>query len=250
MFNKNSRYRNLPQTQHLTARGEWLLSADLRFIPTVAGTFLHSVRDRERLDLLAFKYYSDPRRWWLIADANPGVPFPIDLLDAQPFVEEELTLVNPGYLERTERLSAVLGAFGAATPGEFDLFVNTTIVVYSAATTRALIVDEIRRQGFQLIASFAWPQGTSTAEAFTFEDERVKKDWNDLAALLSALPGMVRADSLSAGEVLRIRYNEAQLGREAIRWQIEQRGFAIVPQSSRRFDRLGAQIVIPPNQAT
>jgi hypothetical protein len=250
MFNKNSRYRNLPQTQHLTARGEWLLSVDLRFIPAVNGTFLHSVRDRERLDLLAFKYYSDPRRWWLITDANPETPFPIDLLDTRPFVEEELTLVHPRYLERTQKLNATLGAFGAVTPGEFNLFANTLIVVYAATTTRALIVDEIRRQNFRLVASFAWPQETLTAEAFTFEDEQVKKDWNDLVALLSALPGMIRADSLTAGEVLHVRYNEAQLGREAILWQIERKGFAVVPQSSRRFDPLGAPIVIPPNQAT
>jgi hypothetical protein len=250
MFNKNSRYRNLPQTQHLTARGEWLLSVDLRFIPTVDGRFLHSVRDRERLDLLAFKYYSDPRRWWLIADANPETSFPIDLLDTRPFVEEELTLVHPGYMERTERLNAVLTAFGAVTPGAFDLFANTTIVVYAAATTRALIVDEIRRQRFRLIASFAWLHAASTAEAFTFEAEQVKKDWNGLVALLSVMPGMIRADSLAAGAVLLIRYNEVQLGREAIQWQIERKGFAIVPQSSRQFDPLGGRIVIPPNQAT
>jgi hypothetical protein len=261
MFNKNSRYRNLPQTQHVTARGEWILSVDLRFIPVVYGRFLHSVRDRERLDLLAFKYYSDPRRWWLIADANPETPFPIDLLDTRPLVEEELTLVHPGYLERTQKLSAILGTFGTVTPGALlvpsrlrvtkrDFFANTAIVVYAATTTRALIVDEIRRQGFRLIASFAWPQGASTAEAFTFEDEQAKKDWNDLVALLSALPGMIRADSLSAGELLRIRYNEVQLGRETILWQVERKGFAVVPQSSRRLDPLGARVVIPPNQAT
>ena len=250
MFNKNSRYRNLPQTQHITARGAWLLSVDLRFIPTVDGSFLHSVRDRERLDLLAFKYYSDPRRWWLIADANPEAPFPIDLLDNRPFVEEELTLSHPGYLERTARLNTTLGAFGTTTPGAFDLFANTTIVEYAAATTRALIVDEISRQGFRLMASFAWPHDGSTAEAFTFADERVKKDWNDLVALLAGYPGMIWADSLSAGELLRLRYNEVQLSRETILSQIERKGFSIVPQSSRRLDRLGSRIVIPPNQAT
>jgi nucleoid-associated protein YgaU len=31
----------------------------------------YQVREGDRLDLLAYKFYRNPRKWWLIADANP-----------------------------------------------------------------------------------------------------------------------------------------------------------------------------------
>jgi hypothetical protein len=251
MFTSNSRYRNLPQAQRLNAQGEWLLSVDLRFIPPVSGTFLHTVRSRERVDLLAFKYYNDPRRWWLIADANPDTPFPPDLLDTRPIAEEEMTLAHPRYLFRSETLIANLQGFGTVQRGRFHLFGITNMVTYTGATTRRLIVDEIQRSGFHLISSFAWQgAGGSTVEAFTFEDGKVKLSWNRLVADLASLPGMLEADSTSAGESLHVRYNESQLSRQAILWRIEQAGFEIVPAASRRADQAGARITIPPNQAT
>lgn len=33
----------------------------------------YQVRTGDRLDALAFKFYRDARKWWLIADANPDV---------------------------------------------------------------------------------------------------------------------------------------------------------------------------------
>lgn len=33
----------------------------------------YQVRAGDRLDALAFKFYRDARKWWLIADANPDV---------------------------------------------------------------------------------------------------------------------------------------------------------------------------------
>src|SRR5437879_6592164 len=102
MYAKGSRYRNIPQSVHLTGSGERLLSTNVRPIVPLAGRFLHVVMDRDRLDLLSFKYYTDPTRWWLIADANPGQEFPIDLMDRRPIVEEELTLRHKTYAQRVD----------------------------------------------------------------------------------------------------------------------------------------------------
>lgn len=48
-------------------------------LPTqVALTY--QVREGDRLDLLAWKFYRNPRKWWLIADANPDCLSPEELL--------------------------------------------------------------------------------------------------------------------------------------------------------------------------
>lgn len=38
------------------------------------------VKEGDRLDLLAYSYYGDPTKFWLICDANPTTMFPADLL--------------------------------------------------------------------------------------------------------------------------------------------------------------------------
>jgi hypothetical protein len=195
----------------------------------------------------------------LIADANrKEVAFPLDLLDARPIVEEALTVVHPGLSARTARLIEALGQLGTTQlghigpggGGQMQLFGTLVIVQYTAATTRAAMLERIRNSGFQLLSSFAWPFNAGTAEALTFADPRVKQDWNDLVALLARVPGIERSESLDAGETLRVKYNTAQIGRAAILGQIERKGFFVVTELSRQFDRVGAQIVIPQNQAT
>jgi nucleoid-associated protein YgaU len=42
-----------------------------RPVRTLAGAVEHVISEGERLDLLAFHYYGDPRRWYRIVDANP-----------------------------------------------------------------------------------------------------------------------------------------------------------------------------------
>jgi hypothetical protein len=258
MFFKGSRYRNLPQSPNLTADGESVLGVDLRFIPEVEGQFLHTVAEGERLDLLAFKYYADARRWWLIADANKKtVAYPLDLLDTKPIVEEELAVVHAELSARTARLIAAisqlgstqLGRIGPGGKGQIDPCATVVIVRYTAATTRLAILDEIRLSGFRVLSTFAWPDGGGTAEAFTFADELIKQHWNELVALLARIPGIRRAQSLNAAETLRVTYNTAQIGRGAILRQIEGKGFSVVPELSGQFERVGAKIVIPPNQA-
>jgi len=39
------------------------------------------VKQGDRLDLLANRFYRDSRLWWLIAEANPDYLYPDDLLE-------------------------------------------------------------------------------------------------------------------------------------------------------------------------
>ena len=41
---------------------------------------IYQVREGDRLDTLAHKFFHDPRKWWLIADANPDAMTPEELL--------------------------------------------------------------------------------------------------------------------------------------------------------------------------
>ncbi|WP_156477464.1 LysM peptidoglycan-binding domain-containing protein [Falsihalocynthiibacter arcticus] len=51
-----------------------------RRISTQDGYILHMLVSGDRLDKLALHYYGDPRLWWVIAQANPGLLTPADLL--------------------------------------------------------------------------------------------------------------------------------------------------------------------------
>lgn len=42
----------------------------------------HELKVGDRLDSLALAYYGDARLWWAIAQANPSVIFPADLVHA------------------------------------------------------------------------------------------------------------------------------------------------------------------------
>ena len=34
------------------------------------GDRVHTIMDGDRLDMLAYRYYRDSKKWWIIADAN------------------------------------------------------------------------------------------------------------------------------------------------------------------------------------
>ncbi len=80
MFSKISRYRKLPNVVAPDAEGRQLPSRELRLLPAVTGTYLHTVTAGDRLDQLANQYYSQPLQWWNIADANPNFLSPLSLL--------------------------------------------------------------------------------------------------------------------------------------------------------------------------
>ena len=46
------------------------------------GFIQHELRVGDRLDRLAGDYYGDPRFWWVIAEANPDIFVPADLVYA------------------------------------------------------------------------------------------------------------------------------------------------------------------------
>lgn len=80
MFFKGSRYKDIPDYSVIDASGKTSTVKSLRWIPETSGTFMHTVKEGDRMDLLAYKYYGDPKRWWLICDANPEAFLPTDLL--------------------------------------------------------------------------------------------------------------------------------------------------------------------------
>jgi len=48
--------------------------------PPTQVALTYQVKEGDRLDLLAYKFYRNPRKWWLIADANPDCMSPEALL--------------------------------------------------------------------------------------------------------------------------------------------------------------------------
>jgi nucleoid-associated protein YgaU len=80
MIFKGSRYERVGMYSVTTADGRTVTALRIRFIPATPAGFLHTFTADERLDLLAFTYYRNPEKFWLIADANGEVD-PEDLLD-------------------------------------------------------------------------------------------------------------------------------------------------------------------------
>ena len=90
MFFDGSRYLRVADARFSdeTGRGVPLKRTREPLATDVAMTY--QVRAGDRLDSLSFKFYRDPRKWWLIADANP------DLLALEQLLE-------PGRLLRIPR---------------------------------------------------------------------------------------------------------------------------------------------------
>src|SRR5262245_7638914 len=264
MFSKSSRYRNLPESSPVNAQNERSPGKDLRLIPPTPGRFLHTVREGDRLDLLGFKYYGDPSRWWQIADANTEWAFPTDLLDRRPVVEELLFLAPAGFAERCVDLRATLSGFGQVFIEETDFFDQTVArqpeflaatwkVVYATSlTTRLKIIAEINDAGanvypLRLLRTFAWELEERTAEAFTFEAPSAKSGWRRMIEDLTALPAVSELQSMIAEAAVRIVYHSGMLARETLLALIGAHGFDLLPESG-PISRTGAQIVIPPNR--
>jgi hypothetical protein len=86
-FPTDSRYYGSRILQHTAADGQSIPYLVRRFVPQPgAPKFVtmarHSVRQGDRLDLIAAKYLGDPLVFWIICDAN-GAIRPHDLV-AQP----------------------------------------------------------------------------------------------------------------------------------------------------------------------
>lgn len=276
MFTKGSRYQNLDESSPTNAAGERLRGKNLRYIPDTEGSYQHTVREGDRLDLLAYKYYSDPTRWWLISDANPEQLFPTDLLDRSPVVGKRLSLVHSTFRGRLALLRQDLLASGKFISLE-ELYTNesggdflqsTVAVEYqptsedqtaseaqSTSTPHAFVLQELasERINFHLLESHAWRSSVepdaSIVEAFTFDDANAVAKWHELIEALKQLYGMLGVRSRVMEATLDIFYIEPKIANEEIVKLVVDKGF-VLTELTVLSSRAGARIVVPPNQIT
>ncbi|WP_328503829.1 hypothetical protein OG828_38900 [Streptomyces sp. NBC_00457] len=81
-YPRSSRYHDAEIGVHVTEDGTEVRYTKRRLLPPLDAqeTEEHTVRDGERPDLLAQRYFGDPGQWWQIADANPALD-PRELTD-------------------------------------------------------------------------------------------------------------------------------------------------------------------------
>ena len=70
MIFKGSRYDKTPVDQVTLANGQRVSALGIRFIPPTRAGYYHTFAAGERLDTLAYNFYRNPEKFWLIADAN------------------------------------------------------------------------------------------------------------------------------------------------------------------------------------
>jgi hypothetical protein len=70
MLFKGSRYQNVKTYAIAGPGGQAIIALGIRLIPPTSAGFLHTFTADERLDIVAFNYYRNPEKFWLIADAN------------------------------------------------------------------------------------------------------------------------------------------------------------------------------------
>jgi len=82
MIVKGSRYEKVGIYEAVDADGNAVKALKLRLIPETPAGYQHLFKSGDRLDLLAYTYYRNSEKFWLIADANPEMD-PDDLV-AEP----------------------------------------------------------------------------------------------------------------------------------------------------------------------
>ena len=70
MIFKGSRYEKVGVYQLTAPDGQTVNALKIRFIPPTPAGYLHTFHADERLDILAYTFYRNPEKFWLIADAN------------------------------------------------------------------------------------------------------------------------------------------------------------------------------------
>jgi len=79
MIDRKSRYTSTPVLTAQDGRGGTHPLLDLRETPLATGVLQLTPTDSDRLDLLAFRFYRDPTRFWRICDASPELD-PLDVV--------------------------------------------------------------------------------------------------------------------------------------------------------------------------
>lgn len=74
MFFDGSRYQRVQDAEFSDGEGRSVTIKRTREPVDTELAIIYQVREGDRLDQLAQKFFHDPRKWWLIADANPDLP--------------------------------------------------------------------------------------------------------------------------------------------------------------------------------
>jgi len=159
MFSRISRYRKVPDVTAPDARGRLLAAKDARLLPTVSGEFRHMVAAGDRLDQLAFKYYSEPLQWWNICDGNPEFLSPLALLGRDGVITTRFPVAprsvsspsSPPWADLFRSVMAILGVEGVGISEEVQLVQEKVTVgghakpVWMERFSRAALVTYNRR---------------------------------------------------------------------------------------------------------
>ena len=70
MFFRGSRYERVADAVYTASGGREIPYKRLRIIPDTITLQEYVVRQRDRLDLIAFNFHNDPEQFWRICDAN------------------------------------------------------------------------------------------------------------------------------------------------------------------------------------
>jgi len=90
VFLKDSRYDRVDPETYLDDRHREIRYKKVRIIPERRAVYAHKVREGERLDHIAFRYFKAPDKYWLICDANLTM-WPDDLT-----IEKDRIILIPG----------------------------------------------------------------------------------------------------------------------------------------------------------
>ena len=82
MVFKGSRYSQTEAITPENIQGKRPRVLAARAIPKTPGVLDYTVVEGERLDQIANRFYAEPRKYWLILDANPDELNPFELLRA------------------------------------------------------------------------------------------------------------------------------------------------------------------------
>lgn len=80
MFFNDSRYLKVQEYAVTDPQGRAVTIKRARRTLELNGSFQYTVKEGDRLDLLANQFYHSPRKWWLICDANPDIMYPDEML--------------------------------------------------------------------------------------------------------------------------------------------------------------------------
>jgi hypothetical protein len=88
MIFKGSRYQGVNVYTVTAASGQTVSALGIRLIPHTPAGFFHTFSGHERLDLIAYQYYLNSEKFWLIADAN-------NVMDSEDLLEPGRQLLVP-----------------------------------------------------------------------------------------------------------------------------------------------------------